>query len=101
MGISEGFKCQTSQAAYNGPKQQCRYFSFSVLFQTKSSLVWKSYTQKKRTILQTNSSLVWNEKMILQDADSKPSSDWFRVGQKKLGWARKIYTDGVSDNYQV
>ena len=41
---------------------QCRYILFSVLFQTKSSLVWKSYTQKLRTIFQTNSSLVWKDK---------------------------------------
>ena len=55
-----------------------RYILFSVLFQTKSSLVWKSYTQKLRTIFQTNSSLVWKEKkLILQDTDSKPNSDWF------------------------
>ena len=40
----------------------CRYISFSVLFQTKSSLVWKSYTQKLRTIFQTNSSLARKEK---------------------------------------
>ena len=49
------------------------YISFSVLFQTKSSLVWKSYTQKLGTIFQTNS----RKKLILQDADSKPISDWF------------------------
>ena len=42
---------------------QCSYISFSVLFQTKSSLVWKRYTQKMRRIFQTNSSLVWKEKM--------------------------------------
>ena len=42
--------------------QDCSYISFSVLFQTKSSLVWKSYTQKLRMIFQTNSSLVWKEK---------------------------------------
>ena len=41
---------------------QCSYISFSVLFQTKSSLVRKSYTQKFRTIFQTKSSLVWKEK---------------------------------------
>ena len=41
---------------------QCSYILFSVLFQTKSSLVWKSYTQTSRTIFQTNSSLVWKEK---------------------------------------
>ena len=41
---------------------QGSYILFSVLFQTKSSLVWKSYTQKLRTIFQTNSSLVWKEK---------------------------------------
>ena len=41
--------------------QSC-YISFSVLFQTKSSLVLKSYTQKLRTIFQTNSSLFWKEK---------------------------------------
>ena len=40
----------------------CCYILFSVLFQTKSSLVWKSYTQKLPTIFQTNSSLVWKEK---------------------------------------
>ena len=42
---------------------QCSYISFSVLFQTKSSLVWKSYTQKLCTIFQTDSSLVWKEKI--------------------------------------
>ena len=41
---------------------QCSYILFSVLFQTKSSLVWKNYTQKLRTIFQTNFSLVWKEK---------------------------------------
>ena len=40
----------------------CGYILFSVLFQTKSSLVWKSYTQTLQTIFQTNSSLVWKEK---------------------------------------
>ena len=40
----------------------CCYISFSVLFQPKSSLVWKSNTQKLHTIFQTNSSLVWKEK---------------------------------------
>ena len=40
----------------------CSYISFSVLFQTNSSLVWKSYTQKLCTIFQTNSNLVWKEK---------------------------------------
>ena len=40
----------------------CCYVSFSVLFQTKSSLVWKRYTQKLFMIFQTNSSLVWEEK---------------------------------------
>ena len=56
---------------------QISYISFSVLFQTKSSLVWKSNTQKLRRIFQTNSSLVWKEKLILQDVDSKPNSAWF------------------------
>ena len=42
-------------------KVQRRYILFSVLFQTKSSLVWKSYTQKLRKIFQTNSSLVWEK----------------------------------------
>ena len=77
---------------------QYRYISFSVLFQTKSSLVWKSYTQKLRTIFQTNSSLVWKEKnwfcktqipnqiqIGLENFDdhcqcpenSKPNSVWF------------------------
>ena len=42
---------------------ECRYILFSVLFQTKSSLVLKSYTQKLRTIFQTDSSLVWKEKI--------------------------------------
>ena len=77
--------------------QYC-YISFSVLFQTKSSLVWKSYTQKLRTIFQTNSSLVWKEKnwfcktqipnqiqIGLENFDdhcqcpenSKPNSVWF------------------------
>ena len=42
--------------------EHCSYISFSVLFQTKSSLVWKSYTQKMRRIFQNNSSLVWKEK---------------------------------------
>ena len=76
----------------------CSYISFSVLFQTKSSLVWKSYTQKLRTIFQTNSSLVWKEKnwfcktqipnqiqIGLENFDdhcqcpenSKPNSVWF------------------------
>ena len=41
---------------------QFSYILFSVLFQTKSSLVWKSYTQKLLKIFQTNSSLVWKEK---------------------------------------
>ena len=39
------------------------YISFSVLFQTNSSLVWKRYTLKMRRIFQTNSSLVWKEKI--------------------------------------
>ena len=39
----------------------CSYISFSVLFQIKSSLVWKSYTKKLRTIFQTNSTLVWKK----------------------------------------
>ena len=59
------------------PSLHCSYISFSVLFLTKSSLVWKNYTQKLRTIFQTNSSLVWKKKLILQDTDSKPNSDWF------------------------
>ena len=42
--------------------RHCGYILFSVLFQTKSSLVWKSYTQKLRTIFQTNSRLVCKEK---------------------------------------
>ena len=37
------------------------YILFNVLFQTKCSLVWKSYSQKLRTIFQTNSSLVWKQ----------------------------------------
>ena len=74
------------------------YILFSVLFQTKSSLVWKSYTQKLRKIFQTNSSLVWKEKnwfcktqipnqiqIGLENFDdhcqcpenSKPNSVWF------------------------
>ena len=77
---------------------QCSYISFSVLFQTKSSLVWKRYTPKMRRIFQTNSSLVWKEKMEfcktqipnqiqigLENFDdhcqclenSKPNSVWF------------------------
>ena len=77
---------------------QCNYISFSVLFQTNSSLVWKSYTQKLQTIFQTNSSLVWKEKnwfwktqipnqiqIGLENFDdhcqcpenSKPNSVWF------------------------
>ena len=77
---------------------QNSYILFSVLFQTKSSLVWKSYTQKLRTIFQTNSSLVWKEKnwfcktqipnqiqIGLENFDdhcqcpenSKPNSVWF------------------------
>ena len=51
-----------SHVDFAGAPLHCRYISFSVLFQTKSSLVWKSYTQKLRTIFQTNSSLVWKEK---------------------------------------
>ena len=78
--------------------QLAGYILFSVLFQTKSSLVWKSYTQKLRTIFQTNSSLVWKEKkwfcktqipnqiqIGLENFDdhcqcpetSKPNSGWF------------------------
>ena len=56
---------------------QCSYISFSVLFQTKFSLVWKSYTKKLRTIFQTNSTLVWKKKLISQAAESKPNSVWF------------------------
>ena len=76
----------------------CSYILFIVLFQIKSSLVWKSYTQKLRTIFQTNSSLVWKEKkwfcktqipnqiqIGLENFDdhcqcpenSKPNSVWF------------------------
>ena len=32
-------------------------------FPNQTSLVWKSYAQKLRTIFQTNSSLVWKEKI--------------------------------------
>ena len=49
---------------------QCRYILFSVLFQTKSSLVWKSYTQKLCTI-------------------SKPIPVWF--GKKKIDFARRRF----------
>ena len=76
----------------------CSYISFSALFQTKSSFVWKSYIQKLRTIFQTNSSLVWKDKnwfyktqvpnqiqIGLENFDdhcqcpenSKPNSVWF------------------------
>ena len=55
----------------------CSYISFSVLFQTKSSLVWKSYTQKLRAISKPNPVWFGKKKLILQDADSKPNSDWF------------------------
>ena len=55
--MEEGNILEFSQLA-----EKYSYISFSVLFQTKSSLVWKSYTQKLRTIFQTNSSLVWKEK---------------------------------------
>ena len=48
--------------AASNQSRPCSYILFSVLFQTKSSLVWKSYTQKLRTIFQNNSSLVWKEK---------------------------------------
>ena len=57
--------------------KHCRYISFSVLFQTKSSLVWKTYTQKIRRIFQTNSTLVWKQKNCFQDTYSKPNLDWF------------------------
>ena len=36
-----------------GKSLHCSYISFSVLFQTISSLVWKRYTQKLCTIFQT------------------------------------------------
>ena len=70
--VQKMFNRETSDSLH------CSYILFSVLFQTKSSLVWKSYTQKLRRIFQTNSSLVWKEKkLILQDTDSKPNSDRF------------------------
>ena len=57
LAVSLGVKGQMTDTAV-----QYSYISFSVLFQTKSSLVWKRYTQKLLTIFQTNSSLVWKEK---------------------------------------
>ena len=81
-----------------GVHLQCSYISFSVLFQTKSSLVWKRYTKKMRRIFQTNSSLIWKEKLVFcktqipnqiqiglenfedqcqRHENSKPNSVWF------------------------
>ena len=37
------------------------YITFSILFQNKSSLIWKSYTQKNRRVFKTNYSLVWKK----------------------------------------
>ena len=48
--------------AFNLTPLLYRYILLSVLFQTKSCLVCKSYTLKMRRIFQTNSSLVWIEK---------------------------------------
>ena len=52
------------------------YITFSILFQNKSSLIWKSYTQKNRRVFKTIYSLVWKEKKF-QDTYYKPNSDWF------------------------
>ena len=57
---------------------QCSYISFSVLSQTKSTLVWKSYNQKIGYDFPNQFQFdLEREKFILQDADFKPNSDWF------------------------
>ena len=53
----------------------CSYILNSVLFQTKSSLVWKSDSKNVVTNFQTKPSLVWKLKMLSQI--SKPNSVWF------------------------
>ena len=62
---------------------------------SKPTLVWFGTVtpQKLLTIFQTNSSLVWKEKkMILQDADSKPNSDWFGKFWWSLSMSWKFQT---------
>ena len=54
---------------------QCGYILNSVLFQTKSGLVWKSNSKNVVTNFQTKPSLVWKLKMLSQI--SKPNSVWF------------------------
>ena len=54
---------------------QCSYILNSVLFQTKSNLVWKSDSKNVVTIFQTKPSLVWKLKMLSQI--SKPNPVWF------------------------
>ena len=39
-------KSSNSESTFSWDTLHCRYISFSVLFQTKSSLVWKRYTLK-------------------------------------------------------
>ena len=75
IGTNEGQ--QLDKIEFYTGDMHYRYILFSVLFQTKSSLVWKSYTQKLRLIFKPIPVWFGKKKIDLKDADSKPNSDWF------------------------